>query len=293
MDVSNLSMDSTLLARLEQLKLNTRNRVRGKMQGKRRAEQMGSSLDFADYRLYSPGDDVRQLDWNAYGRTGKPFIKLFLDEQELQVNLYIDCSKSMDFDNKFLYARQLAASIGYIALAGYDRVSTHFFSDQVNASLPPIRGKGSFHRFLQFISKEIPRNKGDISKAILNPGAIPKKPGVTWIFSDFLYETGIEETISYLSAAGQQVVVVQILSPIEIKPNLSGDLQLIDSESHLGKEVAMSAKVLKMYEKELNSYTESLKKYCFDHLTDYFLVNTEKTISETVFQSFRASGILQ
>jgi uncharacterized protein (DUF58 family) len=106
-----LQLDSSLMLRLDSLSLAAKNRIRGTMQGKRRSRQLGSSQEFADYRIYTPGDDTRQFDWNVFGRTGKPFIKQFMDEQELQVNVYIDCSKSMDFGegtaNKFLYARQL------------------------------------------------------------------------------------------------------------------------------------------------------------------------------------------
>jgi uncharacterized protein (DUF58 family) len=293
-------LDKDLMLRLEQMTVSAKSRIRGKMQGQRRSKQMGSSLDFADYRLYSPGDDFRQLDWNAYGRTGKPFIKLFLDEQELQVHLYVDTSKSMDFgsqgsdlrQNKFYYAKQLAACIGYVALAGYDRVGAYFFSKGMDASLPLLRGRGSAAKLIQFIAEAKPGKQGDIAESIMHPLSVPKQPGVTWLFSDFLYESGVEEAISYLRAANQEVVVVQILSPEEINPKLAGDLRLIDSESGAGKEVAMSAKVLKAYHSVLQQYTGSLQKLCHDQNIAYVMAATDNPVADTVFRLFRRSGVI-
>lgn len=292
MEHSSTFLDKDLILRLEQMALSTKSRIRGTMQGQRRSKQMGASLDFADYRLYSPGDDFRQLDWNAYGRTGKPFIKLFLDEQELQVHLYMDSSKSMEFGNKFLYARQLAACIGYIALTGYDRVSARFFSDRIDAKLPLLRGRGSAPKLFQFLADARPTEQGDLSKALMHPMAIPTLPGLTWLFSDFLYESGVEETLSYLRAAGQEVVVVHVLSPEELNPSLSGELRLIDSESGTGKEVAMSGKVLKAYQSVLKQYTRSLQKLCFDHNIAYIQTTTDTTVAETVSRIFRSSGVV-
>lgn len=301
MSHSNTFLDKDLMLRLEQMTLFTKGRIRGTMQGQRRSKLMGASLDFADYRLYSPGDDFRQLDWNAYARTGKPFIKLFLDEQELQVHLYIDGSKSMDFglheqgsrSNKFMYAKQLAACIGYIALAGYDRVGVRFFSDQMDAKLPLIRGKGAAPKLFQFLAEQQTCQQGDIAKAILHPMSTPVQPGLTWLFSDFLYETGVEEAVSYLRATGQDVVVVQILSPLEINPSYSGELRLVDSESGQGKEVAMSRKVIKNYQAVLQQYTSSLQRLCFDQNIAYMLVSTETPVAETVSRIFRHSGVVR
>lgn len=293
-------LDKDLMLKLEQISLSAKSRVRGTMQGQRRSKQMGTSLDFADYRLYSPGDDFRQLDWNAYGRTGKPFIKLFLDEQELQLHLYIDASKSMSFGSgeqgsqgsKFRYARQLAACIGYIALIGYDRVSACFFSHEINEKLPMLRGRGSAPRLFQFLAESEPQEQGDIAKAVMHPMAIPKQSGVTWLFSDYLYKSGVEETLTYLRAAGQDVVVVQIFSPEEVNPLLSGDLRLVDSEWGEGKEVAMSGKVLKAYQSELQQYTRSLQKFCFEKDIAYILTTTDSSLTDTIFRLFRSSGVV-
>jgi uncharacterized protein (DUF58 family) len=296
MSEQGLLLDSSLMLRLDALQLAAKNRVRGTMQGKRRSRQLGSSQEFADYRLYTPGDDTRQFDWNVFGRTGKPFIKQFMDEQELQVNLYIDCSQSMEFGagatNKFLYARQLAACIGYISLAGYDRVSTRLFSDRIDQQLPMLRGKGSMHRLIQFLEQAAVESSGDLAAAMMQPAQLPRQPGVTWLFSDFLYESGIEDSLSYLLAARQEVVVVQVLSPMEMNPDIIGDLRLIDSESLSGKEVAVTGRVIKAYQEAVGQYTRGLQRFCHERNMAYVLTVTDTPLLDTIQRAFRQSGLL-
>ena len=298
MSASGLGLDPKLLLRLEQMSLVAKRRTRGTMQGKRRSKQLGASLEFADYRMYAPGDDIRRFDWGAYARTGKPFIKQFMDEQELQVNLYIDVTRSMGFPleeaagNKLMYARQLAACIGYMALSGYDRVSARLFSDRIVRELPMLRGKGSVHRLFRFLSEAEAESGGDIADAVMKPGAIPRQPGMTWIFSDFLYESGIEEALNYLLAARQEVVVVQVLSEEEMRPALTGDLRLIDSESGTGKEVAVTARVIEAYQAAIRQYTHGLKQFCHERGMTYVLATTDVPVADAVLRSLREHGLL-
>lgn len=300
MSGTSLFMNPDDMIRMDRMSLAAKTRIRGTIQGKRQTRQLGSSLDFADYRLYAPGDDIRQLDWNAYGRTGKPFIKLFLDEQELQVNMFVDVSRSMDFGsensavdtNKFLYARRLAASIGYIALSGYDRVGVHLFADHIHERLPMLRGKGSVHRLLHFLANAQPQMSGEIASAFMRPAVLPKQPGMSWVFSDFLYESGVEEALNALIAARQEVAVVQILSPEEVRPTLTGDLRLVDSELGGGKEVAISGKILKAYQSAVFQYTELLRKFCYERGITYMLAVTDVPFSDFVAKQLRQNGLL-
>lgn len=293
------------LHRLERLTLSSKSRIRGTIQGRRRSRQAGSSLEFADYRLYAPGDDTRQLDWNVFGRTGKPFIKQFLDERELQVHLYIDCSRSMDFGgdpagagaragaNKFLHARRLAACVGYMALSGYDRADVRFFGERISRELPLLRGKGSSHRLFAFLEEADTEPSGDIAAAIMSPLAVPKQPGMAWVFSDFLYESGVEDALGYLQAARQEVMVVQVLSPEEISPELFGDLRLVDSESGTGKEVALGPKVLRAYKEAVRQYTTGLASYCRERGMGYAAAVTDISPMETINRLFRSGGMIR
>lgn len=309
-----LYLDQELLLQLEQATLTAKRRIRGAMQGKRRSRQLGSSLEFADYREYAPGDDTRRFDWSVYGRTGKPFIKQYMDEQELQVHLFVDASISMNFGedngllavegrsgNKFDYAKRLAACIGYIALASYDRVDAACFTDEIVSHTPLLRGKGSAARLYQYLesapSEAVDAADGDnlshFSRAFMNPHALSRQQGVTWIFSDFLAEAGIAEALSYLMAAKQEIVVVQVLNRLELEPELIGDLRLIDSETKGGKEVALSDRVLRAYQAEVKDYTEGLRQYCFERGIAYLLTPTDVPLADTVLKLFRQAGVVQ
>lgn len=295
-----LVLDSETLLKLERMVVAAKNRIRGTMQGKRKSRQTGASLDFADYRLYAPGDDIRQIDWNAYGRSGKPFIKLFHDERELQVRLWIDVSASMNTGgdsaggcSKLLYAKKLAACVGYMALAGYDRVGAGTFGDCPLEELPIMRGKASAQRLFRFLESAAAGGAGDMEKALAQPGSLPRQPGMTWLFSDFLYESGVRETLNMLLAAKQEIVVVQVLSPEELHPDYDGDLRLIDVETGFSKEVAMSGKVLKRYRDTLESFTNGLRSFCHERGIAYAVAPTNVPVLEWLATTMRRTGVLQ
>jgi len=294
--VKALKLDADEFVKLERLSVAVKQRIRGTQQGRRRSRMAGSSLEFADYRQYAPGDDVRQIDWNAYGRTGKPFVKLFLDERELTVHLYVDASASMNTggvrgENKFVYARQLAACIGYMALAGYDLVSASFFGDRLTARLPPLRGKGAIHRLIDFLHSAQPETQGDIAAA-LSIASLPRQPGMAWVFSDFWFESGVERALSALVAARQEVVAVQVLSPEELRPELAGDLRLIDVETGTDKEVAMSDAVLEKYRRALEQYTTELRRFCHARGIGYVLATTDVPAFDWIASVLRREGLI-
>ncbi|MCJ8013156.1 DUF58 domain-containing protein [Paenibacillus sp. KQZ6P-2] len=299
------------MARLERLALGSGRRVAGTLQGKRRSSRLGSSLEFADYRSYAPGDDIRRFDWGVYSRTGKPFVRQFMDEQELMVSLYVDCSASMDFggsplsegkpkgksgENKLLFAKRLAASIGYIALCSYERLGAYCYSNRLDGRLPVLRGRGSAMRLFQFLQDMPPGAEGSLSFALGEPGAVPRLSGITWIFSDFWLDEGessIGSVLSRLAGAGQEVVLVQVLSPEEIHPELSGDLRLVDSELNTGKEVAITGRVLQRYRKELEHYQNELRKIASERGISYVTLSSDMSLQEAVFGVFAGAGLVR
>ncbi|WP_106766686.1 DUF58 domain-containing protein [Paenibacillus faecalis] len=307
------------LTRLERLSLGARTRVAGTLQGKRRSRRLGSSLEFADYRQYTPGDDVRRFDWGVYSRTGKAFVRQFMDEQELMVSIYLDCSASMGTaisasspesaslseamkaagsdqgGAKWLLARQLAASIGYMALASYDRLQVACYSRTLDLRLPILRGKGAAHRLFAHLQQAPTGGDGSLAAALSVPGALPRLPGMTWIFSDFWLEGGEEElsrSLSLLSGAGQEAVLVQVLSREELEPRLSGDLRLVDSESRTGKEVAVTGRVLDAYREELNNYRQMLARVCAERGMTYVLIPADMPLQEAVFGVLAGAGLI-
>ncbi|ALS27660.1 hypothetical protein IJ21_22630 [Paenibacillus sp. 32O-W] len=298
--------DMSVLYRLERMSLPAKGRFRGTMQGKRRSRAFGSSLEFADYRPYAPGDDIRRIDWNVYGRTGRAFVRQYWDEQELSVCLYIDVSTSMRFGEesgrKLDYALRLAACVGYAALAGDDRVAVRLFADGIVRELPMCRGRGAAHRLFRFLDGALrgdfegeagAAGGSDLYAAFRHPSALPGRSGQTWLFTDGLHESGLEDTIRALLAAGQDVVYVQLLSPAEIDPQLTGELRLIDSETGTGKEVAIGGSVVASYRQAVRQHCETIRRYCEERGVAYLFADTGRPIADTVLRSFREAGLLR
>jgi uncharacterized protein (DUF58 family) len=328
----------SLLPRLERLSLMSDRRVRGTAQGKRRSGSFGASLEFADYREYSPGDDIRRFDWSVYSRTGRPFVRQYWDEQELPISLYLDVSVSMDHrgagdavasgqvveehrepvanvgsprrgerdgivsqvrsgngDSKLQYAKQLAAAVGYIALAGSDRVQAYLFDSKVEAWLPPLRGKAAAVKLFSFIEAVNAGGVGNMASALGSAQFMPRQPGMAWIFSDLWLEGGLEELrqgLQMLQAARQEIVLVHVLSREELNPQLSGDLRLIDIELGTGKEVAITGKVLEKYMAALERYTEGISRYCNERGIRYVIAPCDQPLETGIFETLRKTGAI-
>src|SRR5271169_3010145 len=161
-------LDPQFLARLEQLELVSRKIFMGRMKGERRSKRKGQSVEFADYRNYVVGDDLRFLDWNLFARLDRLFIRLFMEEEDLHFYVLLDNSLSMDFGNptKLLYAKQLAAALAFIGLVNMDRVVIEVFNDKLTQSLPPVRGKKSLWRVLDFLQKLAPAGPSNLKQAL-------------------------------------------------------------------------------------------------------------------------------
>ena len=329
-----------LMTGLERLSVTAKGRIKGTLAGKRRSTSLGGSQEFADYRPYTSGDDVRRIDWNVYGRTGRAYLRQYWDEQELQVNLYVDVSASMahfggDDGNKLQYAIRLAACLGYTALCGDDRVAIQLFSEQnVEEKLTPIQGRAASMKLFSFLADammsrmhvqplaakraSVPEvepaisanelsvsamkqsgtessasiaaqlkttpgvSSSDLSIPLLKPAVLPRRSGSVWIFTDALFESGIRETLAGLIATRQQVVLVHLLSEEELNPSLTGELNLVDSELGTGKQVAMSARLIEQYRKELAAYLEELKRICAELGIDYRFIPTDQPIQQAV-----------
>ncbi|GIO38219.1 hypothetical protein J41TS12_30800 [Paenibacillus antibioticophila] len=286
-------LPSSLLPRLERLSVVSKRNVRGTTQGKRRSGRLGASLEFADYREYTPGDDIRRFDWGVYRRTGKPFIRQYWDEQELTFSLYLDVSASMNFGNKLDMAKRLAAAAGYVALSSEDKVQALLLGERPLDKLPPLRGKASSPRLFNFLKEASSAEGGNLASAMKQVHARPSEQGLAWLFSDCWMEDGVHQLrdlLLRLMSMGQEPVLVQVISREELAPAYSGDLRLVDSELGNGKEVAMSGKVLKAYERELSRYTRELKECCAGLGARYVQIPSDWPLEKAVFTMLRVAG---
>lgn len=293
-------IDSGLLRRLEQFELLARRRARSAHRGERRSRARGHSIEFADYRNYVSGDDLRYLDWNLYGRLDRLFLKLYEEERELPVTLLLDASESMSFGApaKFDFARQLAAAIGYVALCGFDRVSVLPFPDAppgpesaVRAALRTVRGKRSALGFFQNLNRITASGQVDLNEALRRSALKLSRTGVAVVLSDFLDPGGYEAGLASLVARGFQVSVIHILAPQELAPETFGDLRLIDAETGAEQEVTFGRHRLAVYRKTVNGFCLRLKEYCTRRGIRYFLAPSAMNLEDLLMRQLREAGI--
>src|SRR5581483_8895886 len=220
-DVAEAMLDAPLLQRLERLSLTSRRRLAGTGAGDRRSTHRGSSLDFADYRAYTPGDQPERVDWNIYSRSGSLFVKQFDDEELLTVHLLLDTSRSMDWGdpNKLAYARRLVAALGYIALSGHSRVVTSLLGERLVASHGPAWGRPQWRGLQAFLTAASAEQGTDLDTALAAHAHGRRAPGLAILVSDLLtphWERGVKT----LLARRYEVVLLHLLSPQEIRPAL-------------------------------------------------------------------------
>src|SRR5499425_326996 len=242
-DASPPLLEPQFLARLEQLELVSRKIFLGRLKGERRSKRKGQSVEFADYRNYVVGDDLRFLDWNLFARLERLFIRLFLEEEDLHFYVLLDNSLSMDFGNptKLYFSKQLAAALGFIGLVNMDRVVIEAFNDRLTQTMPAARGRRSLWRLMDFLQKIEPAGPSDLKKALRSFSLKCSGKGIVVLLSDLMDKGGYEEALRYLVARQLDIYVIQVLSQEEVEPEIVGDLRLVDVEDEDVAEITVSA----------------------------------------------------
>lgn len=288
-------LDPQFLTRLEQLELVSRKIFLGRMKGERRSKKKGQSVEFADYRNYVIGDDLRFLDWSLFGRLEKLFIRLFQEEEDLHFYVLIDNSLSMDFGNptKLHYAKQVAAALGFIGLVNLDRVVIEAFNDRLTQSLPPVRGKRSLWRVLDFLQKLSPAGPSNMKEALRTFGIKAKGKGIVVVLSDFMDKGGYEEALRYLIARQMDIYAIQILSQEEIEPEIVGDLKLIDIEDEDEAEITVNAPLLKRYKQNLAAYRSAMHEFCTRRGVAYLFTSNQVPFDKLVLSYLRQRGLVR
>lgn len=275
--------NSNFLKKIQQLTLNTRFALDGTSAGNRKSRSKGSSVEFSDYREYTPGDDFRRIDWNAYGRFEKLFIKLFMEEREAPVTIFLDVSKSMDWGepNKSIASRRLAAALSYISLSNFDRVSIACIDDRTQEMSRNVRGKIAFHRITDLLENVRYTGTSNIQKAI-ESYPMQSGRGITVMISDFFSQGSFSQTLKYLKFNKQVIYVCHILSPQEIQPDISESVRLVDSETGEVLDITVTPSLLNSYNKALKNFRNSLERECLKWGAYYFNFSSDITIEEMV-----------
>lgn len=310
--------DEPSLRRLEQLAL-VAERVRvGQLKGERRSTRRGSSIEFADYRAYMPGDDLRRLDWNVLARIERPFTKLTKEEEDLAIHVLVDTSRSMNWPppaddsatdygytstNKLVYALRLAGGLGHIALAGGDLLTVTLLDGQPDRHWGPFRSQQNSWRLIEFLEAHLRvadsahgeklSSITDLNFALSTYARRARRPGLTFLLTDLFSPAGYTKGIDALLQAGHEVVLLQILSPDEIDPALDGDLKLIDSESGTPVEVTVDRVMRAQYRERLAAWQSDVQAYARQRHVHFVPISTEVQWDTVLLDTMRRQGVVR
>lgn len=260
--------------------------------GNRKSRSKGSSVEFSDFREYSLGDDFRRIDWNAYGRFDRLFVKLFMEEREAMVNIFVDSSRSMYFGEpkKSLSALKLSGALAYLALNNLDRVCLNSLAGTLVKQSSVLSGRGMFRHCVDFLENIQFEGITDLNSCIKKKEF--KGSGVSIVFSDFFTPGGIEDAVKYLLYKKQDVILVHVLAPEELNPELEGQIRLLDSETGEARDISVTPAMLLQYDKELSLFMNSIREFCSRMGAVYIQVSSEEPIEKIVLEEFTRAGII-
>ena len=277
---------------LQGLNINIKKSANYGASGARKSRVKGTSVEFSDFREYVPGDDFRRVDWNAYGRFDKFFIKLFMEEREALINIFVDSSKSMNFGepSKATLALRLAAAFSYIALNNLDRVCINSLKNKELKATEALSGKLMLQRALSYLKNIELEGTTDINASITKKEF--KGKGVSIILSDFFTDNGIAEAVKYLTYKKQEVILIHILSPEELEPNYYGQVKLVDSETREDKSIILNPSIMKAYKKQLTTFKNSLRDIASKYGAAYIEASSEESIDKMILEKLTRSGVV-
>jgi uncharacterized protein (DUF58 family) len=291
-------LGSELMAKLDRVDVLSRKIFAGKLQGERRSKKRGISVEFADYRHYAHGDDLRFIDWNIYARLDRLFLKMFLEEEDLSLVLAIDASASMHWGNpsKFVFAQKLAMALGYVGLVNHNRVTLWSFGGGSLRPLPNLRGTRRTREMGTWLLGVEPGGRSDFNDAMRAIALSRQGKGVMVVLSDFLLKEGYEKGLRYLSGGGYDTFCLQILSPEEIDParhGLAGDLRLTDLEDGDVADVTISAALLRKYKQNLDGWCGRLREFCVRRGMTHLTIDTATDLDVLLLDYLRRRGLLK
>ena len=297
-------LSSDFRHRLEKLDVMSRKILRGKLQGERRSKKHGQSVEFADYRNYVIGDDLRFVDWNIFARLDKLFLRLFMEEEDLSVSIVIDTTASMDYGapGKLLYAKRVAAALGYIGLVKYNRVNIYSFTNTIDKHMRHMRGRRPIPQMLNFLDDlevdadaQTSATPGHLAGVTKELSMLQRQPGVIVFLSDLFDKGDLTDALRYLSNPKFDVYAIQILSPQEVDPvkgQIVGDLRLRDIEDGDIAEISVSPALVKRYKTNLQAYCQHIRQQCMRRGVAYMFSQTSVPFETLILRYLRERGLL-
>ncbi|MDE7464453.1 MAG: DUF58 domain-containing protein, partial [Clostridiales bacterium] len=286
---------------LERAALYVRKDMRGYFGGNHQTKFYGSTVEFDDYQEYALGDDIRRIDWNLYSRFEKYFIKLFVDDRQMHIRTFLDCSASMQKANneKAVYAMRVAAALSFLAVQNMDRTSIMLIKgDTAEDFCGVVTGKNSLFRGLSKFDSLTFKGDADLEKAIINSPSIGTSNGLTVIISDFMTDSNWKRAVDYLLYNKRQVMLVQVLSPEELDPICQGRIRLVDYEAtdpmdERNFKMKITKAHIKAYHEALNEFLGDIKSFCAARDVAYVSAVCNEPIEKLLFEDMFKAGVVK
>jgi len=288
-------IDEAFLQRLANLRFIVKGRRKGRLSGSHISPRAGVSLEFSDYRSYTPGDDFRYIDWNVYGRLDRVLVKTFVHEADLPIYLLVDFSASMSVGapRKAEYAAQFAAAMAFLGLRGLDRVGLFPFNTELVQGIPPRHGMAQMGKILRRLREAEPGGRTSIDQAITEFVSQSRESGLVFLITDFLGAEDYREGLSRLLFRGDDVTVIQVLAPEDVEPPMLGTTRIVDVESTQRITLTIGQRTREEYAQRFQSYQEDLKSFFTSRGISHFLAKTDRPMERFIHEDLRIGGILQ
>jgi uncharacterized protein (DUF58 family) len=277
-------LSAEFLGQLERFALISRRSFRGRVKGERRSPRKGSSVEFSDYRAYGVGDDLRYVDWNIYGRLDRLYLKLFVDEEDLCLNLLLDASASMEFGepSKLEYATRLAAALGFVGLVNLERVGVSVLRDRMAEGWSPARGRGQVLPLMDFLGRLHPGGGTSLGEGLAQYALRAREAGVAVLISDLMDPRGYERGLKALLERRFDIHVIHVLASDEMNPGFGGDLRLVDAETGEMRELTLDGEAQRVYRQRLREFLEGAERFCRAKEISYYRVVTDTPVQDFV-----------
>ncbi|MGH2348065.1 MAG: DUF58 domain-containing protein [bacterium] len=287
-------LSADFLRRLDRLSLRSRRVYRGTLRGERRSRTQGRGMEFSDYRSYQSGDDYRYIDWNIYSRLDRLFIKLFSEEEDINVHLMLDASASMAWGepSKLEYAARIAAAVGYVGLTNFDRVGAVTFAQRLQRVLPPQRSRGQVLRLFEFLASATAGGRTHLAEAVSDYVHLTHRRGLLVLISDLLLPAGFEAGLKLARYHRFEPFLIHVLSDDELFPGVEGDLRLVDAESRASVEITADGPALDAYGRARDGYFAEIERFCLRHQIEYLRTATSIPFDDLILRYLRVGGLI-
>jgi uncharacterized protein (DUF58 family) len=285
-------LSNETLARVERMRLRPNRRLTNRTRGEHAVGKGGASIDFADYRDYVAGDDIRYVDWNIFARLQRPYLKQFAHEEDLHVVVLIDSSLSMAGEEKFERARQLAAVFSTMAVLSTERVSLFAGGDSSSrpAMLQNCSGRPATRQVFEFLESLTPGDSATVDDSMAAALRMHRGRGIAIVLSDFLTTGDVSRSFNRLNSAGLEIFAIQILGPNEIEPDVTGDVRLVDSETGRTLDVSSARDLLELYHEHRLTLQSNLALQCRSRNGRFESVSSAETLEVILFERLLRRG---